>query len=53
MAMSVTLLGSCGPNRVVMQWNNAMSSMTATDATLFPNGTISGALRTSPMFVVH
>ena len=53
MAMSVTLLGSCGPNRVVFAWNNSPSSMTATNATLFPNCDLSGTLRMSPTFVVQ
>lgn len=53
MAMSVTLLGSCGPSKVVLEWNNSTSSMSSMNAALFPDCTIWGTLRTSPMFVVQ
>ncbi|KHK56254.1 hypothetical protein PI87_11085 [Ralstonia sp. A12] len=53
MAVSVMLLGSCGPNKVIWSWNNSSSSMTSMSAVLFPDCTTWGTLQLSPRFVVQ
>jgi len=54
MEVAVALLGSCGPNRVILGWNNQDSSMTFNNNTfLTPDCTTWGTLSTSPRFFVQ
>ncbi|MXN76887.1 activator protein [Burkholderia sp. 4701] len=51
--ISVTLLGTCGPSKVVAAWSDANSSLTFNNATLSPDCKVSGTLLTSPKLHVQ
>ncbi|MBN3744389.1 MULTISPECIES: activator protein [Burkholderia] len=51
--VNVTLLGTCGPSKVVTAWNDPSSSLTFNNAVLTPDCTVSGTVATSPKFHVQ
>ena len=51
--VSVFLLGSCGPSKVVTAWNDPNSSLTFTNALLTPDCTVSGTVVSTPKFHVQ
>ncbi len=51
--VNVSLLGPCGPSKVVTAWSDANSSLTFNNAALTPNCTVSGTVVTSPSFHVQ
>ncbi|RQR60661.1 activator protein [Burkholderia sp. Bp9126] len=51
--VSVTLLGTCGPSKVVAAWNDPNSTLTFNNAPLSPDCKVSGTLATSPKFHVQ
>ncbi|KVT72081.1 activator protein [Burkholderia ubonensis] len=53
MRVAVTLLGTCGPNKVVLAWSDTNSSLTFNNAVLTPDCKVNGTLTTSPKFHVQ
>ncbi|WP_407973196.1 activator protein (plasmid) [Burkholderia pyrrocinia] len=51
--VTVSLLGDCGPNKVVTAWNNPNSSLTFNDAVLTPDCKVNGTAATSPKFSIQ
>ncbi|MBR8345633.1 activator protein [Burkholderia ambifaria] len=51
--VNVTLLGTCGPSKVVTTWNDPNSSLTFNNAVLTPDCTVGGTVVTSPKFHVQ
>ncbi|AOK14555.1 activator protein [Burkholderia cepacia] len=51
--VNVTLLGTCGPSKVVTTWSDPNSSLTFNNATLTPDCTVGGTVSTSPKFHVQ
>ncbi|WP_269502998.1 activator protein [Burkholderia sp. IMCC1007] len=51
--VTVTLLGACGPSKVVTTWSDPNSSLTFNNAVLAPDCTVSGTVATSPKFHVQ
>ncbi|WP_423367863.1 activator protein [Burkholderia sp. LMG 32019] len=51
--VNVTLLGTCGPSKVVTTWSDPNSSLTFNNATLTPDCTVGGTVATSPKFHVQ
>lgn len=52
-AVNVTLLGSCGPSKVVTSWNDQESSLTFSNALLTPDCTVNGKVVSTPAFHVQ
>ncbi|KWK13204.1 hypothetical protein [Burkholderia stagnalis] len=51
--VAVTLLGNCGPSKVVATWSDPNSSLTFNNAALTPDCKVSGTLLTSPKLHVQ
>ncbi|WP_175689937.1 activator protein [Burkholderia anthina] len=51
--VTVSLLGACGPSKVVTTWSDPNSSLTFNNAVLTPDCTVSGTVATSPKFHVQ
>lgn len=51
--VTVTLLGTCGPSKVVTAWSDQNSSLTFNNAVLTPDCTVGGTVLTSPKFHVQ
>lgn len=51
--VNVTLLGACGPTKVVTAWTDSNSSLTFDNATLTPDCKVGGTVLTSPKFHVQ
>ncbi|MBN3825748.1 activator protein [Burkholderia sp. Ac-20384] len=51
--LNVTLLGTCGPSKVMAAWNDQNSSATFNNAVLTPDCTVNGTVMTSPKFHVQ
>lgn len=51
--VNVTLLGQCGPSKVVTSWTDANSSLTFSNAALAPDCKVTGTVVTSPKFHVQ
>ncbi|AOJ09060.1 activator protein [Burkholderia mayonis] len=51
--VNVTLLGQCGPSKVVTSWNDVNSSITFSNAVLAPDCKVTGTVVTSPKFRVQ
>ncbi|PCE30600.1 activator protein [Burkholderia ubonensis] len=51
--VNVTLLGTCGPSKVVLAWSDPNSSLTFNNAVLTPDCKVNGTLTTSPKFHVQ
>lgn len=51
--VNVTLLGTCGPSKVVTAWSDSNSSLTFDKSALTPDCTVSGTVATSPKFHVQ
>ncbi|RQR88776.1 MULTISPECIES: activator protein [unclassified Burkholderia] len=51
--VTVTLLGTCGPSKIVTTWSDPNSSLTFNNAVLTPDCTVSGTVATSPKFHVQ
>ncbi|PCE30601.1 activator protein [Burkholderia ubonensis] len=51
--VSVWVLGTCGPSKVVSEWSDQNSSLTFINALLAPDCKVRGTLTTSPKFRVQ
>ncbi|KWF25039.1 hypothetical protein [Burkholderia pseudomultivorans] len=51
--VTVSLLGACGPSKIVTTWSDPNSSLTFNNALLTPDCTVSGTVATSPKFHVQ
>ncbi|VWC96706.1 PPE-repeat protein [Burkholderia lata] len=51
--VNVTLLGACGPSKVVTTWSDTNSSLAFNNAALTPDCTVAGTVLTSPKFHVQ
>ncbi|MGU7773437.1 activator protein [Burkholderia sp. MR1-5-21] len=51
--VTVSLLGTCGPSKVVTTWSDPNSSLTFNNAVLTPDCKVSGTVATSPKFRVQ